>query len=111
MDPVVVPHTNPSAKLTTSLKQYQKYSLDNCYKGRSVFWALNPQPADHITITFDQPLSLSRSANHSLPLYHRTVSPLRTGVTRGTVLASAYSNGSCYWQRNYSRSVLSQHCL
>lgn len=53
-------HDNPEAKLDTSLKVYQAYTLAKLYTGKSVFWALNPQPDDFITIKFATPQNIKR---------------------------------------------------
>lgn len=44
-------HTdNPAAEITTSLKTYQKYTLEAAYKGETFFWGLLPQPGDWIKL-------------------------------------------------------------
>lgn len=58
--PKVISHRNPPAVVTTSLKQYQDFSVGNCYSGISAFWALNPQPDDFILISFVTPASIKR---------------------------------------------------
>ncbi|XP_067940740.1 alpha-1,3-mannosyl-glycoprotein 4-beta-N-acetylglucosaminyltransferase A-like [Watersipora subatra] len=57
-DPVIFAHPNPPASVNSSLKAYQQYTLAKCYEGKSVFWALNPQPNDYMMINFNQPVSI-----------------------------------------------------
>lgn len=59
-DPVITAHSNPSAELSTSLKTYKPFTLDKLWAGKSVFWVLNPQPNDHITIKFQDPQAIKR---------------------------------------------------
>jgi alpha-1,3-mannosylglycoprotein beta-1,4-N-acetylglucosaminyltransferase A/B len=41
---------NPPAEVTTSLKTYQKYTVESAYKGETFFWGLLPQPGDWIKL-------------------------------------------------------------
>ena len=59
-EPVVTSHDNPQATLDTSLKIYAQYTLAKLYSGHSVFWALNPQPDDYITVKFETPQIIKR---------------------------------------------------
>lgn len=57
--PIHKPHLdNPPAKVSTSLKVYQKYTLENAYKGESFFWSLLPQAGDFVRFDFDPPIRL-----------------------------------------------------
>uniref|UniRef100_A0A914X7M3 Alpha-1,3-mannosyl-glycoprotein 4-beta-N-acetylglucosaminyltransferase A n=1 Tax=Plectus sambesii TaxID=2011161 RepID=A0A914X7M3_9BILA len=70
--PMHKPHLdNPPAKVSTSLKAYQKYTLENAYKGESFFWSLLPQAGDFVRFDFDPPIRLQgfifRSGNQEHP--------------------------------------------
>ena len=54
----IVAHQNPPAKVSTSLKTYMKYSLDNAYIGQNFFWSMNPVKDDYILFEFDKPTTL-----------------------------------------------------
>lgn len=57
--PIHRPHPdNPPAKVSTSLKVYQKYTLESAYKGDSYFWSLLPQAGDFVRFDFDPPIRL-----------------------------------------------------
>ena len=51
-------HTNPNADLTSSLKTYQDYSLDSCYKKGKHYWTFNPNENDYINFKFKEPFLL-----------------------------------------------------
>ncbi|NWX96464.1 MGT4B acetylglucosaminyltransferase, partial [Nothoprocta ornata] len=76
-------HKNPPAKLDTSLKIFQQYTLENVYEGKDCFWALAPVAGDYISFTFLKPLKvekyLFRSGNMEHPgdkLFNTTVEVL-----------------------------------
>uniref|UniRef100_A0A8C3LZU0 MGAT4 family member D n=1 Tax=Chrysolophus pictus TaxID=9089 RepID=A0A8C3LZU0_CHRPC len=80
-------HNNPPAKLTTSLRIYQQYTLENVYEGKGYFWASAPVAGDYISFTFLKPLKvekyLFRSGNMDYPgdiLYDTTVEVLPADV-------------------------------
>lgn len=55
------PHTdNPSATLTTTIHQYQSYSLSAAYGGFSFFWGLSPRAGDHVLINFTHPIVIDK---------------------------------------------------
>ncbi|XP_074603164.1 alpha-1,3-mannosyl-glycoprotein 4-beta-N-acetylglucosaminyltransferase a [Brevipalpus obovatus] len=55
------PHTdNPSAVLTTTIRQYQSYSLSAVYGGFSFFWGLSPRAGDHVLINFTHPIVIDK---------------------------------------------------
>ncbi|XP_042685663.1 alpha-1,3-mannosyl-glycoprotein 4-beta-N-acetylglucosaminyltransferase-like protein MGAT4D isoform X1 [Centrocercus urophasianus] len=76
-------HDNPPAKLATSLRIYQQYTLEDVYEGKGYFWASSPMAGDYISFTFLKPLKvekyLFRSGNMDYPgdiLYDTTVEVL-----------------------------------
>ncbi|NXT08757.1 MGT4B acetylglucosaminyltransferase, partial [Prunella fulvescens] len=76
-------HNNPPAKVDTSLRIYQQYTLEKVYKGQDCFWALAPVAGDYIRFTFLNPLEvekyLFRSGNMEHPgdkLFNTTVEVL-----------------------------------
>ncbi|XP_029452686.1 alpha-1,3-mannosyl-glycoprotein 4-beta-N-acetylglucosaminyltransferase-like protein MGAT4D isoform X2 [Rhinatrema bivittatum] len=64
-------HLNPPATVTTSLKEYQQYTLEKAYKGLDCFWALSPVAGDYILFSFTEPLQIEgylfRSGNAEHP--------------------------------------------
>ncbi|KAE8278186.1 Alpha-1,3-mannosyl-glycoprotein 4-beta-N-acetylglucosaminyltransferase A [Larimichthys crocea] len=52
-------HSNPAAKVSSSLKHYQQHSLEKAYKGVDFFWALTPIKNDYILFKFLQPIRIS----------------------------------------------------
>ncbi|NWW73589.1 MGT4B acetylglucosaminyltransferase, partial [Climacteris rufus] len=76
-------HDNPPAKVDTSLRIYQQYTLEKVYKGQDCFWASAPVAGDYIRFTFLNPLKvekyLFRSGNVEHPgdkLFNTTVEVL-----------------------------------
>jgi len=72
-------HTdNPPAEVTTSLKTYQKYTVEAAYKGETFFWGLLPQPGDWIKFQFAPPIRLegftfrSGNAEHPDDMFYNT---------------------------------------
>lgn len=65
------PHSNPPASVTTSLKTYQKYTLEAAYTGDNFFWGLLPQPGDWVKFEFNPKIRLRglvlRSGNSEHP--------------------------------------------
>ncbi|XP_007496361.1 alpha-1,3-mannosyl-glycoprotein 4-beta-N-acetylglucosaminyltransferase-like protein MGAT4D isoform X2 [Monodelphis domestica] len=53
-----ISHSNPPASLLTSLKTYEKYSLEKAYLRRGIFWAISPKAGDYILIKFSNPLKI-----------------------------------------------------
>ncbi|XP_055338024.1 alpha-1,3-mannosyl-glycoprotein 4-beta-N-acetylglucosaminyltransferase B-like [Paramacrobiotus metropolitanus] len=86
-----VPHeNNPSTKkIWTSLKVYQSHSLEDAYNGKNYFWALNPQPADTVTIEFKDPIIISSylfksgNAEHPTDQFYDAVVEVATGPGTG----------------------------
>ncbi|XP_044875570.1 alpha-1,3-mannosyl-glycoprotein 4-beta-N-acetylglucosaminyltransferase-like protein MGAT4D isoform X3 [Mauremys mutica] len=73
-------HVNPPAKVTTSLRIFEHYTLEKAYEGMDCFWAFSPMAGDYILFTFLQPLKvdgyLFRSGNMEHPgdkLFNTTV--------------------------------------
>ncbi|KAM9143540.1 alpha-1,3-mannosyl-glycoprotein 4-beta-N-acetylglucosaminyltransferase-like protein MGAT4D isoform 7-T7 [Pangshura tecta] len=73
-------HVNPPAKVTTSLRIFQQYTLEKAYEGMDCFWAFSPTAGDYILFTFLQPLKvdgyLFRSGNMEHPgdkLFNTTI--------------------------------------
>ncbi|NWU60760.1 MGT4B acetylglucosaminyltransferase, partial [Pterocles burchelli] len=76
-------HNNPPAKVDTSLKIYQQYTLEKVYTGKDCFWASAPVAGDYIDFTFLKPLKVEkyffRSGNMEHPgdkLFNTTVEVL-----------------------------------
>ncbi|NWS59553.1 MGT4B acetylglucosaminyltransferase, partial [Chunga burmeisteri] len=76
-------HNNPPAKVDTSLRTYQQYTLEKVYKGKDTFWASAPVAGDYISFTFLNPLKVEkyffRSGNMEHPgdkLFNTTVEVL-----------------------------------
>ncbi|XP_010007228.1 PREDICTED: glycosyltransferase 54 domain-containing protein [Chaetura pelagica] len=76
-------HNNPPAKLDTSLRIYQQYTLEKVYEGKDCFWAFSPMQGDYISFTFLNPLKVEkyffRSGNMEHPgdkLFNTTVEML-----------------------------------
>ncbi|KAF1495881.1 Alpha-1,3-mannosyl-glycoprotein 4-beta-N-acetylglucosaminyltransferase B, partial [Eudyptula minor novaehollandiae] len=76
-------HNNPPAKVDTSLRTYQQYTLEKVYKGKDCFWASAPVAGDYISFTFLSPLKVEkyffRSGNMEHPgdkLFNTTVEVL-----------------------------------
>lgn len=53
-------HNNPPAKVYTSLKAYQQYTLEKIYEGKDYFWASAPVAGDYIRFTFLKPLKVEK---------------------------------------------------
>ncbi|XP_070612743.1 alpha-1,3-mannosyl-glycoprotein 4-beta-N-acetylglucosaminyltransferase-like protein MGAT4D [Erythrolamprus reginae] len=53
-------HVNPPAKMKTSLKAYQRFTLEKAYNGLEIFWALAPKAGDYILFIFEEPLKIIR---------------------------------------------------
>ncbi|KAM8939857.1 alpha-1,3-mannosyl-glycoprotein 4-beta-N-acetylglucosaminyltransferase-like protein MGAT4D [Pelodytes ibericus] len=53
------PHPNPAAKLSTSLKVYQQFTLEKAYQGQECFWAFSPVAGDYILFEFDEALPVN----------------------------------------------------
>ncbi|XP_025930201.1 alpha-1,3-mannosyl-glycoprotein 4-beta-N-acetylglucosaminyltransferase-like protein MGAT4D [Apteryx mantelli] len=91
-------HKNPPAKLDTSLRIFQQYTLEKVYEGKDCFWALAPVAGDYISFTFLEPLKvekyLFRSGNMEHPgdkLFNTTVEVLPADET---VRKELVDNGS-----------------
>ncbi len=53
-------HINPNAEVSTSIKIYQRYSIDRAYMGETFFWGLLPKPGDLITFKFNPPIKIEK---------------------------------------------------
>jgi alpha-1,3-mannosylglycoprotein beta-1,4-N-acetylglucosaminyltransferase A/B len=53
-------HTNPDAILKSSLKTFEDYTLDGCYKKGKHYWAYNPNENDYIHFNFKEPFLLKK---------------------------------------------------
>ncbi len=51
---------NPPAQVSTSLEIYQRYTIDQAYRGDGVFWCKLPRVGDTITIEFTPPVVIAR---------------------------------------------------
>ncbi|KAM9375587.1 alpha-1,3-mannosyl-glycoprotein 4-beta-N-acetylglucosaminyltransferase B isoform 2-T2 [Pholidichthys leucotaenia] len=91
-------HSNPPAVVSSSLKHYQKHSLERLYKGEDFFWALTPVQKDYILFNFSQPLHISsylfRSGNIETSkdkFYNTTVEVLPSNAAAKTKLVPTLS--------------------
>uniref|UniRef100_A0A8C0IJP9 MGAT4 family member D n=1 Tax=Bubo bubo TaxID=30461 RepID=A0A8C0IJP9_BUBBB len=57
-------HNNPPARVDTSLRIYQKYTLEKVYKGKDCLWASAPVAGDYISRY--SPWKLDSYSSHSL---------------------------------------------
>ncbi|NXI23814.1 MGT4B acetylglucosaminyltransferase, partial [Sterrhoptilus dennistouni] len=87
-------HNNPPAKVDTSLRIHQQYTLEKVYKGQNFLWASAPVAGDYIRFTFLNPLEvekyLFRSGNMEHPddkLFNTTVEVLPADETLRKELA------------------------
>uniref|UniRef100_A0A8C5T0Y0 MGAT4 family member D n=1 Tax=Malurus cyaneus samueli TaxID=2593467 RepID=A0A8C5T0Y0_9PASS len=94
-------HNNPPAKVDTSLRIYQQYTLEKIYKGQDCFWASAPVAGDYIRFTFLNPLKvekyLFRSGNMEHPgdkLFNTTVEVLKELVDSGRAFENGLAEGS-----------------
>ncbi|XP_069098668.1 alpha-1,3-mannosyl-glycoprotein 4-beta-N-acetylglucosaminyltransferase-like protein MGAT4D [Pleurodeles waltl] len=76
-------HPNPPAKVSTSMKEYQQYTLEKVYRGEDCFWAFAPVAGDYILISLSEPINMEkylfRSGNIEHPgdkLFNTTVEVL-----------------------------------
>ena len=53
-------HTNPDATITTTLKVYSVYSLQDCYIKKNYFWSFSPKANDTINFKFEKPFILKK---------------------------------------------------
>ncbi|XP_077466588.1 alpha-1,3-mannosyl-glycoprotein 4-beta-N-acetylglucosaminyltransferase B [Stigmatopora argus] len=53
-------HANPPAEVSTSLKTYQRFTLEKAYLGEDFFWAFTPAAGDFIRIRFFTPVRIER---------------------------------------------------
>lgn len=70
-------HSNPAAKVSSSLKHYQQHSLEKAYKGVDFFWALTPIKNDYILFKFLQPIRISGSVSNLFHFLKSTRAPWR----------------------------------
>ncbi|XP_025837722.1 alpha-1,3-mannosyl-glycoprotein 4-beta-N-acetylglucosaminyltransferase A [Agrilus planipennis] len=77
------PHSNPKAKVSSTIKHYKDYTLDRAYLGKTFFWGLLPQSGDKIIFEFSQPIVVKKfyfrsgNAEHITDkLYNTTVEVL-----------------------------------
>ncbi|XP_026524412.1 alpha-1,3-mannosyl-glycoprotein 4-beta-N-acetylglucosaminyltransferase-like protein MGAT4D [Notechis scutatus] len=64
-------HLNPPAKMKTSLKVYQQFTLEKAYNGIEIFWAFAPKARDYILFSFVEPLKIIRYLFRSGNSQHR----------------------------------------
>ncbi|KAG8134587.1 hypothetical protein E2320_007696 [Naja naja] len=71
-------HVNPPAKMKTSLKVYQQFTLEKAYNGIEIFWAFAPKAGDYILFSFEEPLKIIRylfrsgNSEHRRDILHNT---------------------------------------
>uniref|UniRef100_A0A8C0IJ13 MGAT4 family member D n=1 Tax=Bubo bubo TaxID=30461 RepID=A0A8C0IJ13_BUBBB len=93
-------HNNPPARVDTSLRIYQKYTLEKVYKGKDCLWASAPVAGDYISFTFLNPLKVE-NGNMEHPgdkLFNTTVEVLPADVSLSfpTVIHIFHSNTCLY---------------
>lgn len=54
-----IPHTNPEARVVTTMKQYQSFGPEQAYSSPGMFWGI-PRPGDTFDVIFMKPLNVSR---------------------------------------------------
>ncbi|XP_032080278.1 LOW QUALITY PROTEIN: alpha-1,3-mannosyl-glycoprotein 4-beta-N-acetylglucosaminyltransferase-like protein MGAT4D [Thamnophis elegans] len=64
-------HVNPPAKMKTSLKVFQQFTLEKAYNGIEIFWAFTPKVGDYILFSFEKPLKIIRYLFRSGNFKHR----------------------------------------
>ncbi|XP_058049024.1 alpha-1,3-mannosyl-glycoprotein 4-beta-N-acetylglucosaminyltransferase-like protein MGAT4D [Ahaetulla prasina] len=64
-------HINPPAKMKTSLKVFQQFTLEKAYNGIEIFWAFSPKAGDYILFSFEEPLKIIRYLFRSGNSEHR----------------------------------------
>lgn len=77
------PHKNPEAVVKTTLKAYERYTIERAYKGKTFFWCIFPQYDDIVAFHFKNVLRIQkylfRSGNAEHPedkFYNTTVEVL-----------------------------------
>ncbi|XP_029968470.1 alpha-1,3-mannosyl-glycoprotein 4-beta-N-acetylglucosaminyltransferase B-like [Salarias fasciatus] len=92
-----VPHSNPPAAVSSSLKHYQQHSLQRLYAGDDFFWALTPIQGDHVLISFSQDTHVTgflfRSGNIETSgdkFYNTTVEVLPSNAVAKEQIPSRY---------------------
>ncbi|XP_070804793.1 alpha-1,3-mannosyl-glycoprotein 4-beta-N-acetylglucosaminyltransferase-like protein MGAT4D [Pituophis catenifer annectens] len=68
---LVKKHINPPAKMKTSLKVFQQFTLEKAYNGLEIFWAFAPKAGDYILFNFEEPLKIIRYLIRSGNSEHR----------------------------------------
>ncbi len=53
-------HLNPAAEVSTTLKVYQRFSLDRAYMGETHFWAFLPHGGDVVLFQFTPPIKVEK---------------------------------------------------
>ncbi|GAB1607590.1 alpha-1,3-mannosyl-glycoprotein 4-beta-N-acetylglucosaminyltransferase A-like isoform X1 [Argonauta hians] len=53
-------HVNPKARVSTTLKTYQQFTLTKAYVGETFFWGLSPKAKDVVTFTFMPPIIIDK---------------------------------------------------
>ncbi len=49
--PEFIPHSNPEAKVFTSIQAYKTYDLEKAYLGTSFFWGVSPKINDQVSFS------------------------------------------------------------
>ena len=53
-------HINPNAEVSSTLKVYQRFSLDRAYMGETFFWGLIPKAGDVLQFKFQPPILIEK---------------------------------------------------
>ena len=56
---MVKSHINPNAEVSTTMKVYQRYSIDRAYLGETFFWGTFPKAGDFIQFKFVPPIVIN----------------------------------------------------
>ncbi|XP_033112076.1 alpha-1,3-mannosyl-glycoprotein 4-beta-N-acetylglucosaminyltransferase A-like isoform X2 [Anneissia japonica] len=69
---------NPPAEVSTTIKPYQKYTLDKAYKGEDIFWGILPKAGSVVRFIFNPPIKIqsyrfiSGNADHPGDIFTNT---------------------------------------
>ncbi|KAK3597450.1 hypothetical protein CHS0354_041863 [Potamilus streckersoni] len=73
-------HVNPPASLHTSIKTYQKFTLQKAYIGEDIFWGVSPVAGDTVEIVFNPYIQLQGFLFRSGSMQHPDDKFLNTTV-------------------------------
>lgn len=53
-------HTNPAGEVSSTIRQYLRYSLDKAYAGQDIFWGTTPSAGDQVKFHFNTPVIIEQ---------------------------------------------------